>query len=75
LRQGIGSLLAKAAKQITASRNLQITASRNLSHFCADQGTIPLISQPQLEFFSGKNFLKPNAINPLRAAPVLKSRV
>jgi hypothetical protein len=34
-----------------------------------------LISQPHLEFFSGKNFVKPNAFNPLRAAPVLKSRV
>jgi hypothetical protein len=30
---------------------------------------------PHLEFFSGKNFVKPNAFNPLRAAPVLKSRV
>jgi hypothetical protein len=36
-----------------------------------DGTEVPLISQPQLELFSGKNFIKPNAFNPLRAAPVL----
>jgi hypothetical protein len=40
-----------------------------------DRANVSLISQPHLEFFSGKNFVKPNAFNPLRAAPVLKSRV
>jgi hypothetical protein len=40
-----------------------------------DGANVSLISQPHLEFFSGKNFVKPNAFNPLRAAPVLKSRV
>ena len=40
-----------------------------------DRTDVSLISQAHLEFFSGKNFVKPNAFNPLRAAPVLKSRV
>jgi hypothetical protein len=40
-----------------------------------DRANVSLISQPHLEFFSGKNFVKPNAFNPLRAAPILKSRV
>jgi hypothetical protein len=47
--------------------------SRRILHL--DRTDVSLISQPHLEFFSGKNSVKPNAINPLRAAPVLKSRV
>jgi hypothetical protein len=29
-----------------------------------DRANVSLISQPHLEFFSGKNFVKPNAFNP-----------
>jgi hypothetical protein len=29
-----------------------------------DGTEVPLMSQPQLEFFSGKNFVKPNAFKP-----------
>jgi len=33
------------------------------------------MSQPQLEFFSGKNFVKPNAINPLCTRIFLEKRL
>jgi hypothetical protein len=63
------SLAARDAAYMVALKSI----SRRISHL--DRTDVSLISQPHLESFSGKNFVKPNAFNPLRAAPVLKSRV